>query len=136
MGVLQANQKSSIAPDGESRATCSVDWSPNEDRFAMGGKSKILRVVSTDGKQQWSGSGHTDWIRALRWAPEGGFIVTGSDDRTARIWDESSGKCTKTLKGGHSELRRPPCNRSSGHCFGAMTVAVCFDNRHQGTRWL
>lgn len=106
MDLLQPLQNSTITPPDESRATCGVDWSPDEDRFVMGGKSRVLRMLSAEGEQQWEGSGHTDWIRALRWAPEGDFVATGSDDRTVRIWDTDSGSCRKTLSGGHTDWVR------------------------------
>lgn len=106
MEILKSLQSSAICPAGESRTTCGVDWSPEDQRFVMGGKSKIIRMVAEDGSQQWEGSGHTDWIRAVRWAPEGGFVATGSDDKTIRLWDVDTGNCTKKLDGGHSDWVR------------------------------
>jgi WD40 repeat protein/serine/threonine protein kinase len=43
--------------------------------------------------------GHTDVIRSVAFAPDGRRFVTGSWDRTARLWDTATGKELLTLKG-------------------------------------
>ena len=35
--------------------------------------------------------GHDDEVRGVAWSPDGRHLVTGSDDRTVRIWDAESG---------------------------------------------
>ena len=35
--------------------------------------------------------GHRDWVLAVAWSPDGGRIATGSRDRTAKVFDASSG---------------------------------------------
>jgi len=38
-------------------------------------------------------------IRMARWSPDGRFIITRSDDRTARVWDAATGEAvTPALK--------------------------------------
>ncbi len=37
--------------------------------------------------------GHTDIIRCLDLSPDGQFLVTGSDDKTVRVWDVETGRC-------------------------------------------
>jgi WD40 repeat protein len=36
--------------------------------------------------------GHGGSIETVSWSPDGGRIVTGSSDRTARIWDSLNGR--------------------------------------------
>jgi WD40 repeat protein/serine/threonine protein kinase len=43
--------------------------------------------------------GHADVIRAVAFSPDGRRIVTGSWDRTAKVWETASGKELLTLKG-------------------------------------
>lgn len=45
--------------------------------------------------------GHSEPVKCITVLPDG-RIVSGSWDKTIKIWDPNSGKCTKTLKG-HSE---------------------------------
>ncbi len=47
-------------------------------------------------------SGHTDDVTACAFSPDGKRIVSGSRDRTLRLWDTASGKEIATLKG-HAE---------------------------------
>ncbi len=43
--------------------------------------------------------GHSGWICAVRVTSDGGRIVSGSKDRTLRVWDVESGVCLRTLEG-------------------------------------
>ena len=44
--------------------------------------------------------GHGDMVTAVAWSPDGGHILTGSDDGTARVWDTSTWENTLTLEHG------------------------------------
>jgi WD40 repeat protein len=46
--------------------------------------------------------GHNDYVRSARFSPDGKFVVTASNDLTAKIWEVSSGKLLQDLKG-HTE---------------------------------
>ena len=43
--------------------------------------------------------GHTDWVLSCNFSPCGNFIVSGSEDKTIKIWDVYSGNLVKTLEG-------------------------------------
>ncbi|HEY5434885.1 MAG TPA: serine/threonine-protein kinase [Candidatus Limnocylindrales bacterium] len=43
--------------------------------------------------------GHTDEVTAVAVSPDGRWVVSGSYDRTLRIWDPESGTCVRTLEG-------------------------------------
>jgi len=47
--------------------------------------------------------GHTDDVNSVAFSPDGKLVVTGSDDKTARIWDAATGKEQVKL-GRHSDL--------------------------------
>jgi hypothetical protein len=43
--------------------------------------------------------GHTDWVRSVAFSSDGSRMMSGSDDRTVRIWDTISGLVLHTLEG-------------------------------------
>lgn len=55
-------------------------------------------------------SGHTDWVDELAFSPDNQYLVSVSNDATARIWDWRNGVALKTLSfpGGVYSLRFSP----------------------------
>ena len=43
--------------------------------------------------------GHENWVCSVAFSPDGKRIVSGSADRTVRVWDVQSGECLQTLVG-------------------------------------
>src|SRR5438309_1214826 len=43
--------------------------------------------------------GHHDSVTSVAFSPDGRYVVTGSSDRTARLWDARSGAKVLTLSG-------------------------------------
>ncbi len=50
--------------------------------------------------------GHTEAVYAVAFSPDGGYVATGSFDKTLKLWDATTGKEVKTLggQGGHQNL--------------------------------
>jgi WD40 repeat protein len=55
-----------------------------------------------DGQCLQTLTGHSGWVLACKFAPNGKTIVSASHDATLKIWDVSSGTCQATLEG-HSD---------------------------------
>jgi WD40 repeat protein len=63
-----------------------------------------LSNVNVWNKQQVAKSflGHTDWVKTAR--AVGNVLVTGSNDRSAKVWDIPSGNCLATLEDLHHDV--------------------------------
>ena len=46
--------------------------------------------------------GHTGYVTSVAYSPNGKHVVSGSYDKTARVWDADTGQCVSTLSG-HTE---------------------------------
>lgn len=58
--------------------------------------------------------GHVDRAETVATSPDGRLVVSGSNDRTVRVWDLETGQCLKILK---------------GHSHGVNTIAITADGR-------
>src|SRR5262245_37654157 len=61
--------------------------------------------------------GHTEAIYSIAYTPDGKYVVTGSFDKTLKIWDAVNGKEVKTIAGG-----------VAGHQNLVLTVSVSPDS--------
>jgi WD40 repeat protein len=55
-----------------------------------------LRVSLAQSRVRIILRGHKNWVNTVRWSPDGRYLLTASDDKTAQIWDPQ--KPTKPLK--------------------------------------
>jgi WD40 repeat protein len=76
--------------------------------IASGGANGAVQLWRADGRRAAKLTGHTDAITSLAFSPDGRLLVSGSADRTARIWDVETGKLVHAL---------------TGHAFGVTSVS-------------
>jgi ribosome biogenesis protein ERB1 len=65
--------------------------------------------------------GHTDIIRSLDISPDGQWLVTGSDDKTVRVWDVETGRCVHIFHV-DSIVNRVAWNPNSSVCIVAAAL--------------
>ncbi|MEU3297503.1 hypothetical protein ABZ722_34905 [Streptomyces longwoodensis] len=49
-------------------------------------------------------TGHSAWVSALTFSPNGQTLATASDDRTVRLWDPATGRTRRILAGHHDGI--------------------------------
>lgn len=79
-----------FSPDGKSLVVSPSDVDENDN---------ILRIWDIEtSKQVGQLSGHTGTANALTWSSDNHRILSGGDDKTARLWDVKSGKQIRSFK--------------------------------------
>mmetsp|Transcript_6055 Transcript_6055/g.6615 ORF Transcript_6055/g.6615 Transcript_6055/m.6615 type:complete len:431 (+) Transcript_6055:45-1337(+) len=74
-----------------------VKFVPNSNLLASGGEEK-LKLWNITTKSFCRGYlGHTKPIYSIDISPDGQTLVSGSGDKTVRVWDIETGKCLHTL---------------------------------------
>jgi WD40 repeat protein len=77
----------------------SVAFSPDSTRLAIGTDVGTYVFNTANGAKLLVLNGHAREVAAVSFSPDGSRIVTGSGDRTAKVWDAKSGALLLTLKG-------------------------------------
>jgi len=71
-----------------------------EDLFAVGLSSHVIVTIDAiTGVHRSVLSGHTDSVYSLSFSTDGTSLVSGSNDRTVRLWDLQTGGVVKTFYG-------------------------------------
>jgi WD40 repeat protein len=79
--------------------------SPDGTRIAAAGASRGTRDKTLcvwdadDGGELYRCEGHTGYLRACAWSPDGKQIASASDDGTVRVWKTANGKLLLVLAG-------------------------------------
>ncbi|KAF5018201.1 hypothetical protein F66182_9828 [Fusarium sp. NRRL 66182] len=102
---VQAVTRMSHKIPGHGEAILAAQFSPRDsNRLATGSGDKTARIWDADtGTPKHTLSGHTGWVLAVSWSPDGVRLATGSMDKTLRLWDPETGKTVGSPLTGHSK---------------------------------
>jgi WD40 repeat protein len=85
-------------------AKYAVALAPGSGRIAIGGDSPLV-VQAPDGTHRVRLQGHIGRVNALAFSPDGRYVLSGSDDGIARIWDAAGGRLVRALNGHQGVVR-------------------------------
>jgi WD40 repeat protein/serine/threonine protein kinase len=94
----------------------------------VGGKRGGILVWQLDQRPRCELQGHSHWLQSLSFSRDGRQVVSGSVDRSVRVWDVASGKETALLEG-HSNTVHAVTFLDAG-----QRVASVGTGRKQGAR--
>ncbi len=81
-----------------------VCFSPVEDLLAAGGSDNAIRIYDRAGREQRLIQQHADWIVDLCFSADGKQLLSASRDRTARVFNVSTGELESTYAGHEAPL--------------------------------
>jgi len=109
---------------GEQLLEWSCDYDATNATFSPDGQRILTNMGpqaaiwdSTNGKLLFTLDGHTNKVRNVTFSSDGNWILTGSDDKTARIWDAQTGTPLQILQDHHSPVRAILFTPDSQHVF-------------------
>lgn len=88
----------------------------------LGWSASVLETLSKRGREVGTLQGHTGPVTAAAFSPDGGRIVTASDDSTARVWDARTHAPLAVLTGHEYDLVS-----AAFACAGACVVTTSQD---------
>ena len=88
---------------GHTKSVYAITYSPDGKYIASAGNTgeNIVRIWNNaDGKEIKTLKGHTQGIISLAYSSDGRHIVSGSWDKTVKVWNASTGELLKTINTG------------------------------------
>jgi len=103
--------------------------SPDGNVLAMAGKECVIKLFNARtgaelGVIPPSAHGHTQWIVSLNFSPDSRFLVSGSWDNTAKVWDVPTRTLLNTLEGHRRRVNYAAFSPQSGR----YVVTASWDN--------
>lgn len=91
---------------GHGATILACQFSPSTSKWLVtGAGDATARIWSAETQTPWRTlSGHTDWVLAVAWSPDGRWVATSGMDNSVRVWDPKTGNQVGKPLVGHSKF--------------------------------
>uniref|UniRef100_H2YZI0 Uncharacterized protein n=1 Tax=Ciona savignyi TaxID=51511 RepID=H2YZI0_CIOSA len=146
LAIMDANQSDASKTSTKGKSASNVNVNPsdiqrlhetNKALLAVNSRPIAPRKAQIMPKPRWHApwklyrviSGHLGWVRCVAFEPGNEWFVTGSNDRTIKIWDLASGKLKLSLTGHISSVRGLAVSDRNPYLFscGEDKMVKCWD---------
>ncbi|PWY94950.1 hypothetical protein BO94DRAFT_562671 [Aspergillus sclerotioniger CBS 115572] len=102
---VKAVSRCSASIAGHGEAILATSFSPvNSSTMVTGSGDSTARIWDCDtGTPLHTLKGHTSWVLAVAYSPNGAMVATGSMDNTVRVWDAKKGTPLGAPMKGHAK---------------------------------
>ncbi|HLU46497.1 MAG TPA: protein kinase, partial [Planctomycetota bacterium] len=100
----------------------SVSFRPDGGAIVTGSQAGIVFIIEIDSGREISLRGHRDQVEHAEHSPDGTRVVTASFDKTAKLWDATTGEMLVELVGHEDRVQRAVFARD-----GRRVATVSFD---------
>jgi WD40 repeat protein len=66
--------------------------------------AKVTPTTPTSGTALYTYQGHSNWVFAVAWSPDGKYIASGSRDNTVQVWHANNGTNVSTYHGHNNDV--------------------------------
>eukprot|EP00471_Norrisiella_sphaerica_P013936 CAMPEP_0184498436 /NCGR_PEP_ID=MMETSP0113_2-20130426/38993_1 /TAXON_ID=91329 /ORGANISM="Norrisiella sphaerica, Strain BC52" /LENGTH=389 /DNA_ID=CAMNT_0026885943 /DNA_START=21 /DNA_END=1187 /DNA_ORIENTATION=- len=85
--------------EGHANVVNMISWNSSGTMIASAANDNSVRIWTLDGKCKMELKGHSDDVRCCKFSPCDKYVISGSWDRTVKIWRVLGGSCTNTFIG-------------------------------------
>ena len=93
-----------VFSEGHSFLASNAVFFPNGKRFATAAVDNTVRIWDADSGTQFAMLEHTGRAAALAISADGKWLLTGSDDKSAKVWNTQTGALAFALTGHRNEV--------------------------------
>ncbi|MEB3216716.1 MAG: NB-ARC domain-containing protein [Nostocales cyanobacterium 94392] len=86
-------------------------FNPTGELFATAIENQIYLWDVDNIRKLHQLEGHTGWVRAIAFTPDGKILASGSHDSTIKLWNVETGQCLQTITGHTSNIQSLAFNR-------------------------
>lgn len=96
----------SVMPIGIAAADPANPMPPTNNELAIASADGLIRIVNTDTLAEVRTiANHADWVTAIAWSDDGSRLVSGSRDKSAKVFDAKNGELLVSYAGHAAAVR-------------------------------